>query len=78
VEWILDDPSTLGTHGLSDPKSASFRDFGRIILQNCVAWTDKDEMLTPEQGSIYRIQQGGVARTGVHAEDEFVFITFIE
>jgi hypothetical protein len=78
AEWILEHPSASVIDGSGSPKSASFEDFGRIILQNCVAWTNKDEMVTAEQGDVYRILQGGVARTGVHAEDEFVFVTCID
>ncbi|KAL1877496.1 hypothetical protein Daus18300_002483 [Diaporthe australafricana] len=77
VGWILEDTSSHpGTDRTG--KSSSLLDFGRLVLEHCIVWTDKDELLTADQGDVYRIRQGGVARTGVHVEEETVFFTFIE
>lgn len=79
VGWILEDASSHpgpGTDRMG--KSRSLLDFGRVVLEHCIVWTDRDELLTADQGDMYRIRQSGVARTGVHVEEEAVFFTFIE
>jgi hypothetical protein len=75
VAWTLEDPVESAT---DHAKSTSLLNFGRIALEDCIVWTDKDEILTVTQGDMYRIQQGGIARTGVHVEEEAVYFTFIE
>lgn len=75
VGWILEDAAASSQ---SPSPSQSLVDFGRVVLEHCIVWTDKDELLTADQGDVYRIRQNGVARTGVHVEDEAVFFTFIE
>lgn len=77
VGWILEDASSRPETDRVG-KSSSLLDFGRIVLEHCIVWTDRDELLTAEQGDMYRIRQSGVARTGVHVEEEAVFFTFIE